>query len=71
MAMLKTRLKWRCPSCSNSGLWNGIPREPFGALRSVMARFFFTFHALSFELNLFFDGSFPLKRQHQQIVEGP
>ena len=28
--------------------------EPFGALRSVMARFFCIFHALSFELNFFF-----------------
>ena len=32
--------KWRCPSCPNSWLWNGISREPSGALRSVMARFF-------------------------------
>ena len=31
--------KWRCPSFLNSWLWNGISREPFGALRSVMARF--------------------------------
>ena len=33
----------------------------FGALLSVMARFFCIFHSLSFELNSFFDRSFPLK----------
>ena len=33
------------------------------ALRSVMARFFFfIFHALSFELNFFFDLRFPFKQ---------
>ena len=37
-----------------------ISREPFRALSSVMARFFCTFHALSFELNLFFDRRCPL-----------
>ena len=38
-------------------LQSGISREPFGALRSVMARFFFfIFHALSFELNFFLTG---------------
>ena len=44
-----------------------ISQEPFGALRSVTARcfwvvFFFTFHALSFERNVFFDRTCPLKR---------
>ena len=38
----------------------GISREPLGALRSVMARCFCIFHALSFELNFFFDWRFPL-----------
>ena len=41
--------KWRCPFCPNSWLWNGISREPFGALKSVMAHFFafFTLFQLS------------------------
>ena len=35
-------------------IFNGMSREPYGALRSVIARFFFCiFHALSFELNFF------------------
>ena len=33
--------KWRRPSCSNSWLWDGISRETFGALRSVMAHFLY------------------------------
>ena len=32
-----------------------------------MARFFCSFHALSFELNFFFDRRFPLK----EAVQGP
>ena len=39
----------------NPDFWDGISREPFGTLTSVMARFFHIFHALSVELNLFFD----------------
>ena len=39
--------------------WNGLSREPFGALRSVMTHFC-TFHSLSFELN-FFRPEFPFK----------
>ena len=53
--------KWRCPSCPNSWLWNGISRESFGTLRSVMARFFCIFQALSFERNFFSDWRCPLK----------
>ena len=34
--------------------------ERLGALRSVMARLFCIFHALSFELSFFFDRRFPL-----------
>ena len=41
------------PSCPNSWLWNGISREPFGALRSAMARFFFCIFML-FHLSLTF-----------------
>ena len=49
----------------------GIPREPSGVLRSVMAVFclFFKkiFHALSIELiNFLFDRSFPLKTSLQK-----
>ena len=41
--------------------YSGLSREPFVALRSMMARvFFFIFHALSFEFNFFFDRSFLL-----------
>ena len=41
-------------------LWDGISRESFVTLRSVMAHFLFIFHALSFELRIFFIRSFPL-----------
>ena len=66
---MKTRLnatKWRCPYCSNSWLWNGISREPFGALRSVMARcsaFFTLFH---FNLT-FFRPEVPFKPIFHQV----
>ena len=36
--------KWQCPTFPNSWLWNGISREPFDAVRSMMAHFFFIFH---------------------------
>ena len=34
-----------------------------------MARFFFIFHALSFELNIFFDRRFPLKSDDSNFVQ--
>ena len=46
--------KWRCPSCPNSWLRNGISREPFGALRSVIARVFFHFSRSFIWAKLFF-----------------
>ena len=51
--------KWRHPSCPNSWLWNGISREPFGALRSVMARLFAFFTLFHMSLT-FFDRRCPL-----------
>ena len=48
-----------------------MSREPFGALRSVRAHFFCTFHGLSFELN-FFDWSLPLRRlSGTKLVQDP
>ena len=48
--------KWRCPSCPNSWLWNGISREPFGALRSVRAGFFAFFTLFHLSLTFFSTG---------------
>ena len=45
--------------------------EPFGTLRSVMARFFFIFHASSFELNFFFDRRFPLRPTRSSDIYNP
>ena len=54
-------IKWRRPSCSDSWIWNGISRESFGALKSVIAHFCFAFFTLCHLSYTFFRLEFPFK----------
>ena len=60
--------KWRRPSCSNSRLWNGISRELFGALRSVIARFFAFFTLFNLSLT-FFRPEFPFNNSQRKLAK--